>query len=113
MELLVDSGYVYCFYASRRSRTRDTVKLTVCVCVCVCSSCNVPINAKPHPPPPGTGGDLSIWRCKGLTPGAILFDKPLANTPGHDSFTSTIYGLLAILTNSYDILTLQSSHPQG
>ncbi len=23
-------------YASRRSRTRDTVKLTVCVCVCVC-----------------------------------------------------------------------------
>ncbi len=26
-------------------------------------------------------GDLSIWRCKGLTPGAILFDKPLANTP--------------------------------
>ncbi len=31
-------------YASRRSRTRDTVKLTVCVCVCVCvcvySSCN-------------------------------------------------------------------------
>ncbi len=22
-------------YASRRSRTRDTVKLTVCVCVCV------------------------------------------------------------------------------
>ncbi len=30
------------FYASRRSRTRDTVKLTVCLCVCVCvySSCN-------------------------------------------------------------------------
>ncbi len=29
------------FYASRRSRTRDTVKLTVkCVCVCVYSSCN-------------------------------------------------------------------------
>ncbi len=24
------------YYASRRSRTRDTVKLTVCVCVCVC-----------------------------------------------------------------------------
>ncbi len=23
------------YYASRRSRTRDTVKLTVCVCVCV------------------------------------------------------------------------------
>ncbi len=52
-------------------------------------------------PPPGTGGDLSIWRCKGLTPGAILFDKPLANTP-HDSFTSTIYGLLSIQTNCYD-----------
>ncbi len=51
---------------------------------------NAPINAKPHPPPPGTGGDLSIWRCKGLAPEAILFDKPLANTPGHDSFTSTI-----------------------
>ncbi len=46
---------------------------------------------------PGQGGDLSICRCKGLTPGAILFDKPLANTPGHDSFTSTIYSLLAIL----------------
>ncbi len=32
------------FYASRRSRRRDMVKLTVCVCVCVClcvcSSCN-------------------------------------------------------------------------
>ncbi len=31
-------------YASRRSRTRNMVKLTVwacvCVCVCVCSSCN-------------------------------------------------------------------------
>ncbi len=39
--VVVDSNY-----ASRRSRTRDTVKLTVCVCVClclclcVCSSCN-------------------------------------------------------------------------
>ncbi len=33
-----------CNYASRRSRTRDTVKLTVClyvcVCMCVCVSCN-------------------------------------------------------------------------
>ncbi len=30
------------YYASRRSRRRDTVKLTVCVsvCLCVCSSCN-------------------------------------------------------------------------
>ncbi len=26
------------YYASRRSRTRDTVKLTVCVCLCVCVS---------------------------------------------------------------------------
>ncbi len=26
------------YYASRRSQTRDTVKLTVCVCVCVCPS---------------------------------------------------------------------------
>ncbi len=24
-----------CCYASRRSRTRDTVKLTVCLCVCL------------------------------------------------------------------------------
>ncbi len=30
----------YLIYASRRSRTRDTVKLTVCVYVSVCSSCN-------------------------------------------------------------------------
>ncbi len=30
---------VHCnYYASRRSRTRDTVKLTVCLCVCVCVS---------------------------------------------------------------------------
>ncbi len=36
------------------------------------SSCNAPINAKPHPPLPGQGGDLSIWRCKGLTPGNII-----------------------------------------
>ncbi len=32
-------------YATRRSRTRDTVKLTACVCVCLCvcvrSSCNI------------------------------------------------------------------------
>ncbi len=28
-------GVVACDYASRRSRTMDTVKLTVCVCVCV------------------------------------------------------------------------------
>ncbi len=48
---IIIHGYtVAAFYASRRSRTRDTVKLTVCVCVCVCvclsvcvcvcSSCN-------------------------------------------------------------------------
>ena len=29
-------------YASRRSRTRDTVKLTVCVCVCLCVCVSVP-----------------------------------------------------------------------
>ncbi len=31
--LYFHGGY---YYASRRSRTRDTVKLTVCLCVCVC-----------------------------------------------------------------------------
>ena len=30
-----DSSFMH-YYASRRSRTRDTVKLTVCVSVCVC-----------------------------------------------------------------------------
>ena len=40
--LLKSSVQPFSIYASRRSRTRDTVKLTVCVCVCVCvcSSCN-------------------------------------------------------------------------
>ncbi len=32
----VHTVYNTFYYASRRSRTRDTVKLTVCVCVCVC-----------------------------------------------------------------------------
>ncbi len=42
---VVNLGLRAYFYASRRSRTRDTVKLTVCVCVCVClcvcSSCKL------------------------------------------------------------------------
>ncbi len=40
------------------------------------SAYNAPINAKPPYPPPGTRGALPIMRCKGLSPGAILFDKP-------------------------------------
>ncbi len=54
-----------------------------------------PINAKPHPPPPGTGGQFG--GAKDSPPGQYYLTKPLANTPGHDSFTSTIYSLLAIL----------------
>ena len=41
---LIDHGTEACVpsYASRRSRTRDTVKLTVCVCVCLCVCVSVP-----------------------------------------------------------------------
>ena len=35
---LLNTAYTYACYTSRRSRTRDTVKLSVCLCVY--SSCN-------------------------------------------------------------------------